>query len=223
MRAQTNLFALVVALLLLTGVTVIGVSVADAALTDATGDPRDRHAATAVADRLVAADAPVTVRANALDSEAVDTLDASLVETLAPPAADADFRITLDGAPVVERGSPDNGVTVRRSVVVVNRSARSRAAVDVARESTVSVPQGVGRVAVSVDPGSNGTITTVRANDRVVLHDDTGLDTNATVHLSRYASTPLRVEATENATGRVTVTYRRQTNEPRVLRVTVDV
>ncbi|MEF8856013.1 MAG: hypothetical protein V5A16_01185 [Haloplanus sp.] len=126
MRAQTNLIALVLALGLVTGATVIGVAFADAALADADRDPLDRHAATAVAGRLVAADAPTTVRANALNASAVDGLNASRVEGLAPPAEGAALRVSLDDETVVERGAPGGGVTVRRSVLVVSNRSGGR-------------------------------------------------------------------------------------------------
>ena len=222
MRAQTNLVALTLALVLVTGATVVGVVVADAALADAERDPLDRHAATAVADRLVAADAPTTVRANALNATAVDALNASRVEALAPPAAGAALRITLDGESVVERGSPDTGATVRRSVVVVSRAEPTRKTANVSNGSTMRIPRGVDRATVAVDPGPNTTLRIVRANSRVVLYDGAGLDTNATVHLSRYEPTTVRIDAGANATGRVAVTYRRPLTETRVLRVTVD-
>ncbi|AZH24529.1 DUF7263 family protein [Haloplanus aerogenes] len=223
MRAQTNLVALVLALVLLTGATVIGVTFADAALADADREPLDRHAATAVADRLVAADAPTTVRANALNASVVDDLNASRIEALAPPAEGAALRITLDGETVVDRGAPSGGATIRRSVVVVSRSEPIQRAVNVTRGSALRVPRGVGRATVAVDPGPNTTLRTVRANGRVVLYDGSGLDTNTTVRLSRYEPTTIRVAPGANATGRVAVTYRQPRTEPRTLTVTVDV
>lgn len=223
MRAQTNLVALGLALVLVTGATVVGVAVADGALAGADRDPLDRHAATAVADRLVAADSPTTVRVNALNASRVEALNASRVEALAPPAERAAIRITLDGESVVERGNPTGGVTVRRSVTVVSRSAPVRRAVNLSRGSTVRVPRGVGRATVAVDSGENTTIRTVRAGGRIVLYDGAGLDTNATVYLSRYEPTTVRTGAGANATGRVVVTYRRPSAETHTLAVTVDV
>jgi hypothetical protein len=222
-RAQTNLVALALALVLVTGATVVGVAVADGALAGADRDPLDRHAATSVADRLVAADSPTTVRTNALDAAAVEALNASRVEALAPPAEGAALRITLDGESVVERGTPAGGVTVRRSVTVVSRSEPVRRVANLSRGSTVRVPRGIGRATVAVDSGSNTTIRTVRADGRVVLYDGAGLDTNATVHLSRYEPTTVRTGAGANATGRVAVTYRPVRVETHTMAVTVDV
>lgn len=222
MRAQTNLVALVLSLVLLTGATVVGVTFADAALADADRDPLDRHAVTAVADRLVAADSPTTVRANALSASVVDDLNASRIEALAPPAEGAAVRVALDGRTVVERGSSGGGATVRRSVVVVSRSEPVSRTINVSRGSTVRVPRGVGRATVAVDTGPNTTLRTVNASGRVVLYDGAGLDTNTTVHLSRYEPTTIRVDPGANATGHVAVTYRRPLTEPRTLTVTVD-
>jgi hypothetical protein len=221
-RGQTNLVALVVALVLLTGATIVGVSLADSALAGADRDPVERHAATAAADRLTAADSPVTVRANTLNASAVEDLNASRLADLSPPAATGDVRIALDGSAVVERGTPDGGTTVRRAVVVRSQSAPITTPVNLSRRSTVRVPRSVTRATVSLSPGPNTTLRSVRANDRVVLHDGTGLNTTATVYLSRYGPTTLRIDAGANATGRVEVTYRRPIRDDRVLTVTVD-
>ncbi|MFB6102186.1 MAG: hypothetical protein ABEJ73_06430 [Haloplanus sp.] len=222
MRGQANLAALVVALVLLTSATVVGVTIADAALADADREPLERHAATAVADRLVATDAPTTVRSNALNASTLDDLNASRLADIAPPARSGDVRVALDGEVVVERGAPGGGATVRRSVVVVSRAAPAQVAANLSRSSVAQVPRGVARATVRVDAGPNTTVRTVRANGRVVLYDGGGLDTPATVHLARYEPTTLRVDAGGNATGRLTVTYRPRLTTSRTLTVTVD-
>lgn len=222
MRGQTNLLALAVALVLLTGATVLGVAFADAALAEAERDPAERHAARATADRLTAAAAPTTVRANALNATRLDALNATRLDDRSPPVAGADVRIALDGDPVVVRGAPGGGTTVRRSVVVVSRADETRRVDGLDNGSTIRVPRRVDRATVDVDPGPNTTVRTLRANGRVVLHDEDGLDATATVRLSRYEPTRLRVDAGANATGRVAVTYRPVTAEPRTLTVTVD-
>lgn len=222
MRAQTNLFALAVALVLLTAATVLGVAFADAALADARSDPVERHAAAATADRLVATDAPTTVRASALDADALDRLNATRLDDIAPPAAGTDIRVAVDGDPVVSRGAPGGGTTVRRSVMVVSRSGETRRTTGIDNGSTIRIPSGVDRATVDLDTGPNTTVRTVRANGRVVLYDGAGLDANATVRLARSEPTTLRIDAGANATGRVAVTYRPVSTEPRTLAVTVD-
>ncbi|WP_251341433.1 DUF7263 family protein [Haloplanus halophilus] len=222
MRGQTNLLALAVALVLLTGATVVGVSLADSALAGADRDPVERHAAAAVADRLTAADSPITVRANALNDSRVETLNASRLAELAPPATEGDVRVALGGRTLVSRGSPGGGWTVRRSVVVVDRSGVVVTPANLTRRSTVRIPRGVGRANVTLDPGPNTTVRSVSADGRVVLYDGAGLNTTATVRLSRYEPTTLRVGTGANATGRIEVTYRRPVVDERILTVTVD-
>jgi hypothetical protein len=221
MRAQANLVALAVALLLLTGATVVAVSAADDALVAADGDPAERRAANAVADGLVAADAQTTDRANVLNASRVDGLDA---DALAPPAAGHAVRVRLDGATLVERGTVRGGTTVRRAVLVVSRPETVRLTVDIDNRSTVRrpIPRGVGRATVDVLPGPNTTIPTVRANDRVVMHADAGLNGERAVALYRHEPTTVRVDGARNATGMVVVTYRPPTVEERILEVTVD-
>lgn len=222
MRGQANLAGLAVALVLLTAATVVGVVTADAALADADGDPLERRAASAVADRLVSADSPVTVGANAMAAGAVDDLTADRLDDLAPPAAGRDVRIALDGSPVVERGSPDRGVTVRRSVVVVSRRGPAAASANLSRGESVRIPRGVDRATIRFEPGPNTTVRTVSADGRVVLHDERGLDESTTIFVSRYRPTRLHVSTDTNATGRVDVSYRRRHATGRTLTVTVD-
>lgn len=222
MRAQVNLVALGVALVLVTGATVAGVSLADSALAGADREPLERHAASGIADRLTAADSPVAVRANTLDAAAITALNVSRLVELAPPAERRDVRIALGETVIVERGDPDRGTTVRRSVAVRSRSAPTSMVLNLTRESTVRIPRGVDRVAVTVDPGPNTTVRSVRANGRVLLYDGAGIDGRETSYLDRYDRTTLRVEAGANATGRAEVTYRRVRVDARHLTVTVD-
>jgi hypothetical protein len=221
-RAQVNLVALAVALVLVTGATVVGVGLADSALAGADRDPLDRHVAAGVAARLTAADSPVTVRENALDAAAVARLNATRIAELAPPATDADVRIALDDTVVAERGDPRDGTTVRRSVVSRSRTEPTTAVRNLSREPTVDVPRGVERATVDVDAGANTTVRSVRANGRVLLYDGSGLNGTETVSLDRYERTTLRVETAANATGRVAVTYRRGLVQDRRLTVTAD-
>jgi uncharacterized membrane protein YesL len=62
MRAQVSLPALGFGLLLLTGVVVFGIAVADGALFDADRTALERQAAVDLSDRLVASDSPLTDR-----------------------------------------------------------------------------------------------------------------------------------------------------------------
>jgi hypothetical protein len=107
-------------------------------------------------------------------------------------------------------------------VVVVSRTPPVGDSVILSRDGSVEVPRGVGRATLRFDPGPNTTVRTVSADGRVVLHDAGGLDGDASVHLSRYEPTTLRVDAGANATGRVAVSYRRWRVADGTLRVTVD-
>lgn len=227
MRGQTNLIALAAALVLLTTATVVGVALADVALNDATRTPVERRAALGTADRLVAASAPTTVRANAMDAAAVDDLTAARLESLAPVIRGRAVRVSLDGETLVERGAPSDGVTVRRAVVVVTRGEAVRVernVTDAANASGVRVPRGVGRATVAVRPQGNGTLDVVRADDRVVLYDEEGLNTTATVRVGRYAPTTLRAggNGEANASGAFAVQYRPVRTHEATLTVTVD-
>jgi hypothetical protein len=221
-RGQTNLFALVLALVLLTAATVVGVTLADAALAGADRDPTERRAATTTAQRLTAADSPMTVRANVLNASRVAALNASRLHELAPPTRAGAVRVALDERTVVDRGSPGGGWTVSRAVLVRSQAESTTTRANLSRRSTVTVPRGVDRATVAVAPGPNTTVRSVRANDRVLLHDGGGLNTTATVHLDRYEPSTLRIDAGANATGRVAVTYHPRIVDDRTLTVTVD-
>ncbi|MFC6987940.1 hypothetical protein ACFQJD_03000 [Haloplanus sp. GCM10025708] len=221
-RAQANLFALVVALVLLTTVTTLGVAVADGALAGADRSPAERHAAAAVADRLVVADAPWTAEANVVNGSSVERLTAADVDRLAPAAEGRPLRIALDDETVVQRRTPVSGVTVRRGVLVATWTPVNRT-VNVSRSRTVRLPRGVERVRLRIDAGADATVKSVRANDRVVLHAQRGVVGTTTVSLSATGPTTLRlVTATQNSSGTVALAYRRRETTARTLTVTVD-
>ncbi|MFB6123065.1 MAG: hypothetical protein ABEJ78_06375 [Haloferacaceae archaeon] len=221
-RAQANLFALVVALVLLTTVTTLGVAIADGALADADRVPEERHAAAAVADRLVAPDAPWAVDANVVNRSGVDRMTAADVDSLAPAARGRSLRVTLGDETVVRRGTPAAGVTVRRGVLVATWTTVSRT-VNLSRSRSVRVPRGVRRARLRVDVGGEAVVKSVRANDRVVLHERRGVAGTTTISLAPAESTTVRLAtATQNSSGTVTLTYRRRETTARTLAVTVD-
>ena len=92
MRGQANLPALAVALLVVTTTAGLAVVIADGAFASAQRDAGERATADAVADRLIAADSPLTERQNVLNAS---RLDAAAVGRL-----DADARLfaALPGA-----------------------------------------------------------------------------------------------------------------------------
>jgi hypothetical protein len=222
-RGQANLPVLAVALVLLTTVTAVSVALADGALVSADRDPGDRRVANAVADRLTAADAPLTTRANVLNGTATASLDSTRLTDLVPTARSAALRVRLADRTLVERGTLSDGVTVRRVVLVANRTTETRT-VDLATATSVTLPRRTARVRLDVETGGDTTVRTVRANDRVVLHDDGGLADGGsmTVRTSRYETTTLAFETTGDGTGTVTVTYYPAETTKAVLAVTAD-
>ncbi len=222
MRAQTSLPALGFALLLLTGVLVFGVAVADHALVDADRDALDRQAAVDLSDRLLAQDAPLTERANVLNESAVEGLDSTRLQTVYGVTEATDAEISLDGNTIASTGSVEDGSTITRLVVVENTSARTLQPRFVG-EHSVTLPRRTDRVRLRIEPHSNTTVQTVRANDRVVLANDSGLRGNFTVALSPYRTTRLRFEATGRLSAdSVEVTYYPATTTKQRLEVRVD-
>lgn len=214
-RGQANLAALAVALVALVSATTLGVVVADGALADADRDPITRRAATTVADRFVSAEA-TTVRPNVVDGNVLPSFTAARLDSLAPPVEGRDVRVRVGERVVVERGDPTGGSTVSRVVLVASGTERTRR-FSVTDGSEFTLPRRSTRVDLQFDADSS--VTTVRANDRVVLHDPDGLDDTRSVRLSRYETTTL---AFSGGSGEVTVTsYPRQTRKA-MLEVTVD-
>ncbi|ESP88103.1 DUF7263 family protein [Candidatus Halobonum tyrrellensis] len=213
-RGQANLVALATALVVLTAVLGSALAVADGALASADRDPAERRAAVAAGERLVAADAPVTRRANVLDAGTVGTLDATRLARLVPPLDGTAFRVRLGDETLAERGDPTGGATVRRLVLVSTATERT---VDVAADRPVSLPRRTARVRLDFS-GTN--VTTVRANGRVVLHRPGGLRGAETVAVSRLETARLRFG--DGATGTVGVTYYPERTRKATLAVTVD-
>ena len=212
MRAQANLPALAVALLVVTTVAGLSMTVADSAFAGAERDAVDRATAEAVADRLLAADSPATDRRNVLNAS---RLGAEAVEGIVPPGIDA--RVVVDGETVYERGDPTDGSTVRRIGVVAERQVVTLD--PPLRFGSVTLPRRTPRAVVAID-GDAG-VSTVRANDRVVLHDPAGVDGEHEVPLSRYETTTLRFEGFPDD-GDVSVTYFPRRTRKALVEVTVD-
>jgi uncharacterized membrane protein len=222
-RGQANLPVLAVALVVLTSATAVSVALADGALGSADRDPADRRVANAVAERLTAADSSVAARANVLNETAIDSLDSATLSNLSRPARNAAVRVRLADRTLVDRGTVSNGVTVRRVVLVSNRTSERRT-LDLSTATTVTLPRRTNRVRLDVDTGPGTTVETVRANDRVVLHDDDGLADGGTttIRTSRYETTTLTFETSGRRRGAVTVTYYPAETTKAVLAVTAD-
>jgi hypothetical protein len=201
-HAQATLASLTIALVALTAVAAVGVVVADDALADADRTPEQRRLAHALADRLVAADAPHTHRANVLSADRIAALNASRVDSLVPAARGRAFAVRLDGRTLAERGSPAGGTTVRRLVLVGDPQPTERT-VPLDNAATLSR---TGRLDVSLSPSDNVSVVAVRLNGRLVRHDPEGLDEPMTIRTSRRAEPVVRFETRNGTTGTATVT-----------------
>ena len=222
MRGQIDLPALGIALFLLTVALVLAVSTANSALAGAERSPVERNAAVGVSDRLVSADAPLTVRRNVLDERAVEGLDGEALSDRYGLSADADARVRLDGETVASTGDVDGGSTVERIVLVERREERTiRPAFE--RTTTVTLPRRSGNVTLTLTPPANTTVRAVWANEHALLADDGGLSGTFDLSLSPFETTQLRFEALGPLdSDHVLVTYYPPETRKAVLEVTVD-
>jgi hypothetical protein len=219
-RGQANLPALVVALLVVTTTAGLALAIADGAFAGAERDAAERRAALSLAERLVAADSALTTRTNVLNASVLSGLTPPLLTAEFPIADGSEVRIRLGDRAVVERGDATGGATVRRVVLVERRQSVSyEPPLDRGR---TTLPRRTDRVYLDIS-STGATVRTVRANDRVVLHEPNGLDGNYSVRLSRYETTTLAFEATGPLSrGDVRVTYVPAETTKATLEVTVD-
>ncbi len=222
MRAQTELPALGLALLVLTAVTVLGVVVADEAVRSADRSALDRQAAVSLSERLVGPESHLTTRANVLNETAVDALNASTLRTRYGVPNGTDAKVTLEGKNIVATGGVEDGERIERLVVVEQRQRRTLTPAFRGR-TAVTLPRRTDRAAIRIRPPENTTVTTVRANERVVLYDESGLDGRHTVSLSRHRTADIYVDASGPLyQGNVTLTYYPLETRKARLGVTVD-
>jgi hypothetical protein len=220
-RGQTNLVALIAALVTLSVATGIGVAVADSALVDERRAADERHVATALSERLVAASSPLTNRTNVLDGSALDGLYATdLRREYAVPDA-YDVRLARNGETLVETGPARDGMTIRR-IVLVERTQKRTITPSFGGGNDVSLPRRTDRVRLAVDP-ANTTVTGVRVNGRVVLSDPDGIAGTYTVPVPRRETVELAfVAGAALEPGDVTVTLFPRRTTATTLEVTVD-
>lgn len=221
-RAQASLPALALALLILTSVTVLSLAVADGVLASADREPRDRHVASSLADRLVAADGPVAARTNVLREAELAALNASSLPRLFPVTDGAAVSVTVGDRRIVEDSDARDGTTVRR-IVTVRRTDRRSITPPFGGPKAVTLPRRTGTATIALDPPANTTIRSVRANARVLLEDPSGLDGQYDVELSRFETARLHFAGPGPLyRGNVTVAYPVERTNREVLQVTVD-
>jgi hypothetical protein len=152
---------------------------------------------------------------------AVSTLDGTLrTEFGLPDGTSAEIR--LDGTEVASVGTVTDGTTITRLVVVQTRVERTLNP-RLTAENSVTLPRRTANATIRLQPRPNTTVTAVRANDRVVLHNDSGLRGRFAVSLSPYRTTELSFEAERFlSSDAVTLQYYPATSEKARLEVTVD-
>jgi hypothetical protein len=218
-RAQANLPALAVALLVVTTGAGLAFGLADGAFASAERDAAERRTAVALAERLVAPGSPLTDRANVVNRTAARRFDGADLAALSG-VGDHAVRVRLADRTLAARGTPTGGVTVRRVVLVANRTSvtyRPRL-----RDDRITLPRRTPRVRLRLDPPPATRLRTVRANGRVVLRDPAGLRGRFTVRVSRFETTRLAFDATGPLPpGSVVVTYAPARTTKAVLEVTV--
>lgn len=222
-RAQTELPALGIAFVLLTTVLVLGLGVANSALSSAERPAVEQQAAVGLSESLTADSAPVTARENVIDPDVLAALTTAELESVYGLAPEHDIRVQVDGETFVESGDPTGGTTIDRLVVL---ETRTRQTLEPSFEASraVTLPRRTPRVTIDIDPPPETVIRSVRANGRVVLRNLSGLDGEFEVPLSRLETQRLSFEtAGALSEGDVTVTYYPAATRKTTLSVTIDV
>lgn len=221
-RAQSSLPALALSLLILSSVTVLSLAVADGAFSAAERDAGERHVASSVADRLVDASGPLTVRQNVLNGTGIDDLDANGLRNELGVIDDEAVRFSIDGDPVVSEPDARGGTTVRR-IVSVRRTEQRSITPALGPNRAITLPRRSEELAIELHPSNGTTIHAVSANDRVLLWNRSGLDGEYEVELSRFETARLRFAGSGPLhEGNVTVEYPVEQTNRATLAVTVD-
>lgn len=220
-RGQSNLVAVAMALVLLTAAVALGLTIADAAFAGADRPAEERRVAVALSERLVAADSPLTRRANALNATAVEAFDGAMLRSAFPVVGDRAARVRLGDRTIAERGDPTGGPAVRRVVLLEERTTVTRTP-EFGSERAVTLPRRTSQVDVHIDPPNSSTVRVVRADGRVVLRNSSGLVGNFTVSVSWLETVRLAFEASGPLPqGSVALTYYPATTTKTDLEVTV--
>lgn len=207
-RAQANLAALGVALLILTMTAGISLELADGAYASADREPEERRLAVTVSERMVSPETPITVRPNVLNGSQVDELNASRLRTLFPVTESVAIRVRLDERTLVTTADVSDGTTFRRIVLVERRQEVNVTPTLSPPTYSTTLPRRTPTVRIVIDSPPETTVSAVEANGRVVLRNESGLDGSFTVRLSRFETANLRFEADGPLpTGSVTLTY----------------
>lgn len=193
-RGQTNLVAVAAALVTLTAATGLGLVLADGAFAGADREAEQRRVAVALSERLVAPDSPLTTRANVLNATAVGRFDGTALRSEFPVVGDRAVRIRVADRTVAQRGTLPDGHRIRRLVLLEERTAVTRSP-NLGATRAVTLPRRTPRVRLRIQPPPATTVRTVRAGDRVVLRNPSGLEGTFVVRTSRQETVRLRFES----------------------------
>ena len=222
MRGQTELPALGIAFVLLTSTVVLGVVVADSALTSAERPALEEQTATSLSERLVSEDAPHTARENVLAADKLPELDESTLREEYNIPAETDAALRLDGETIVETDSITDGTTVER-IVLVERRTQETIQPDFDNSRTVTLPRRTSNASIEIDPPRGTTVERVYANEQVILSNDAGLEGTFDVSLSSFETTTLRFDSIGVLDdGSVRVDYEPPETTKATLQVSVD-
>lgn len=218
-RAQTTLPAVAVALVLLTLVTALGLGLADSAIASAERTPDERRVAAATAERLVAADGPVAERANVLSGSQVDRFDGAALRAAVPATSGHTVEVRLGDDTVTSTGDVESGTTIRRLVLVERTDTRR-----ISPESRqLSLPRRATNATVRFSPDNGTAVRTMRVNDQVRLHNDSGLRGSFRVDLTPYRTTRIEFQTPGRLrNGTVRIAYETPRTTKTTLSVTVD-
>ena len=218
-RAQTTLPAVAVALVLLTLVTALGLGLADSAIASAERTPDERRVAAATAERLVAADGPVADRANVLNGSRVEGFDAAALRSAVSTTAGYAVEVRLGGNTVVSTGDAARGTTIRRLVLVERTDTRT---ID-AESRQVTLPRRATSATVRFSPGNGTPVRTMRVNEQVRLHNDSGLRGPYEVDLTPYRTTRIAFQTPGRIrNGTIRIAYETPRTTKTTLAVSVD-
>jgi hypothetical protein len=221
-RAQTELPALAVALVLLTTVLLFGLGMADGALSSAETQAVERQAAVGLSDQLTAASAPVAIRPNVLDPDALSALERGDLESTYGLSPEHEVSVTLDGERLAGTDTLSEGTQIDRLVLIERRSERTLVP-DFDADRSVTLPRRTPNATLEIDPPPAVVVRSVRANDRVLLWNESGLRGEFTVSLSRLETKRLAFEtAGVLSRGDVEITYYPAETRKATLSVIVD-
>lgn len=208
--------------MLLTAVLILGITTANTALSSTERPAVEQQAAVGLSEQLTAESAPVTERTNVLTAGALANLTIDELRATYGAAPGHGIRISLDGETIVEAGDPTGGTTIDRLVLIEKRVEQSlEPSFDESR--SVTLPRRTESATVRIDPTADAVVRTVRANDRVLLRNESGLTGEFDVSLSRFETKQLFFESTGLLTkGDVSVQFAPPETRKATLRVTLD-